>query len=250
MYETAQLAQLSGTEQYKNIPVGGQYFDSIKLGKYGNFYLEHYSQQKDVREDPTLLGDSFGATILKIRRKLIKWSDKVKVLESVEYDAGAEEIRTTAGTITEKQAKEQGAKVQLVLYALVGSDVAKITVTGGSLYNPDDDTDLRLYSYLQTFEGDDHVFTCVTTVSSKQHTYTDRDGFERQDYQMTFARNSKIENMDAVGDALTSLAMTLVENDERDARFLGSTGKSNTITTERPAVPSSDENDDPDAIPF
>lgn len=219
-----QLAILSGTNNLKNTPAGGGYYDTITLAKDGNFYLAHYSEPKATRPDPTKLGTDFAMTIIKLRFKQSLWQDKVQVLESVEYDAGATGIPTTQGTMTEAEAKAKGAKKALIAYGLYEGKMVKMTVSGGSLYNPDDTEDLRLYSYLQDFGDDEHIFMYETVVSSKENTY-EFGGETKTNYQMTFAKsvNSDIE---AVGVALPLLVADLVENDKRDLRFLKHTSPS------------------------
>lgn len=220
-YTAQELATLSGDKEYKQAPVGGQYYDTITLGKDGKFYLAYYSQPKNERKDPDTLGDSVTLTILKIRRKLSKWENNAQVLESVEYDAGVETVPTTQGDLSEKDAKARGAKVALVLYCLLNGTTVKLTVTGGSLYNPDDLDDMRLYTYLQLFEEDEHTFMYETRIGAKVNTYV-FDGVEKTNYQMTFKRGTSHTNLDAVGSALVVLPATLEENDARDLKWLGS----------------------------
>lgn len=214
-----QIAQLAGTDAYKGGHVGGSYYDTVTLGKDGKFYLAFYSQEKDKRPDPFCLGESFDFTILKVRSKLIQWENSKKVLESVEYDAETAKIATTAGDLTEKEAKERGAKVSKVLYGTRDGKLVKLTVSGGSLYNPDDEVDLRLYNYLQSFEGDDHSFMYTTTVKAKAVEYT-HEGETKSSYHMTFHKG-KPSDMQAVGTSLTALVEELADCDARDLKFLG-----------------------------
>lgn len=241
-----QIAALSGANAYKGGHVGGSYYDTITLGKDGKFYLAHYSQPKDKREDPTLLGDTFAMTIIKVRSKLTRWQDNAQTLSSVEYDAGTEIVATTAGDITEKQAKEMGAKKSIIIYGLVNEKITKITVTGGSLYNPDDTEDLRLYSYLQSFEGDDHSFMVETVVTAKEVVY-EYNGEKKLTYHMTFAKGAPNgdKELAVVGAKLTELIDQLKDNDARDLKFLGSTPKS-----AAPTVAGADNEINPDDIPF
>jgi len=253
-YTAEQLAVLSGDKEYKQAPAGGQYYDTITLGKDGKFYLAYYSQPKTERKDPDTLGESVTLTILKIRRKLSKWENNVQVLESVEYDAGASTIPTTRGDLTEKDAKGQGAKVALVLYCLLNGTTVKLAVTGGSLYNPNDLDDMRLYTYLQSFEDDDHAYMYDTVVRAKPNTYT-FDGVEKSNYQMTFKRGNALADLDAVGSALVVLPATLEENDARDLKWLGTSkpapsyGEPAKAATANSAVLPTDEIN-PDDIPF
>lgn len=214
-----QLAAMAGTNAYKGGHVGGSYYDTITLGKDGKFYLSFYSQPKDKREDPKALGSAIKLTFLKVRSKLTKWQDNVKVLESIEYDAGADVIPTTKGEMTEKEAKEIGAKKSLIIYGKYKEGIVKLTVSGGSLYNPDDEDDLRLYSYLQSFEGDDHTFMFETNVKAKEIEY-EFDGESKTTYHMIFARG-KESDLEEVGTLLTQLVEGLPENDARDLKFLG-----------------------------
>lgn len=218
-----QLAQMAGTNAYKGGHVGGSYYDTLTLGKDGKFYLSFYSQKKEEREDPKALSGSVDLTILKIRGKLTKWQDNAKVLESVEYDAGTTEIATNKGIMSEKEAKDFGAKKSLVVYADYKGSLVKLTVSGGSLYNPDDEEDLRLYSYLQSFEGDDHTFMVQTKVKAKEVEY-EFDGESKTTYHMTFAKG-KASDLRVVGELLTSLTESLPENDARDLKFIGWTKK-------------------------
>lgn len=223
-----QLAAMAGTNAYKGGHVGGSYHDVITLGKDGKFYLAHYSQPKDKREDPEVLGSKVSLTILKIRSKFTKWENNTKVIESLEFDAGAETIQTSNGTRTEKALKEFGAKKALVIYAKYKDGLVKLTVSGGSLYNPDDTEDLRLYSYLQSFEGDDHSFMFETTVKAKEVDY-EFGGESKTTYHMTFAKG-KASDLEAVGTLLTQLVSELPENDQRDLRFLSTTPKAISTT--------------------
>lgn len=223
MYTPEELAALAGTNAYKGGHVGGSYYDTITLGKDGKFYLSYYSQPKDKREDPVAIGSKLNLTIVKVRSKLTKWQNNAKELESVEYDAGATKIATTKGDLTEKEAKEMGAKKSLVLYAEFKGSLVKLTVSGGSLYNPDDEDDLRLYSYLQSFEGDDHIFMVETTVKAKEVAY-EFDGENKTTYHMTFAKGKK-SDLALVGTTLTTLTESLPDNDARDLKFLGFTKK-------------------------
>lgn len=223
MMTPEQLAAMAGTNAYKGGHVGGSYYDTITLGKDGKFYLSHYSQPKDKREDPEMIGSKVNITILKIRSKLVQWQDNAKVLESVEYDAGADLIDTSKGRMTEKEAKEAGAKKSLVVYANYKDNLVKLTVTGGSLYNPDDEEDLRLYSYLQSFEGDDHTFMVETTVKAKEVEY-EYNGEDKKTYHMTFAKG-KASDLETVGTLLTKLVNELPDNDLRDTKFIGMTKK-------------------------
>jgi len=223
-YDPAALAAITGENAYKSAPVGGQYFNAVSLGKDGKYYVTYYSQPKDQREDQKMLPSPFKATILKIRRKLSRWIKEQHTfdLKSVEYDAGATTIPTTLGDMTEKDAKAQGASVQLVLYILVGGRIVKADVSGGSLYNPNDTEDLRLYSYLQSFENEDeHTFMYETLIGSKLG--TNRDGTPSQYYDMTFRRGALHTSLDEVGAAITSLPDILAENDARDLKYLGAT---------------------------
>jgi hypothetical protein len=214
-----EIAVLAGTNAYKGGNVGGAYYDTVTLGKDGKFYLSFYSQEKDKREDPACLNESFDMVILKVRSKLIQWENSTKVLESVEYDAGAEQVATTAGDLTEKQAKDRGAKVNKIIYGLYKGKPVKLTVSGGSLFNPDDDEDLRLYNYLQSFEADDHSFMYTTTVKAKSVEYT-HEGETKSSYHMTFSKG-KPSDLQAVGASLTALVEELVDCDARDLKFLG-----------------------------
>lgn len=221
-YSPEQLAAMSGTNAYKGGHTGGSYYDTVTLGKDGKFYLAHYSQPKDKREDPSCLGESVEIVIMKIRGKLIRWENNTQTLASVEYDAGAEIIATTVGDMSEKDAKAAGAKKAVVLYALYKGSLVKLTVSGGSLYNPEDTESLRLYSYLQSFEGDDHTFMYKTTIAAKEVQY-EYDGESKTTYHMTFAKGA--ENTEAelgvVGESLTVLVEELVDADIRDLKFLG-----------------------------
>ena len=236
-----QLAVMAGTNAYKGGHVGGSQYDTITLGKDGKFYLAYYSQPKDQREDPIVLGTEFTFTILKIRQKFIYWKDNTKVLESVEYDAGADLIDTNKGKMTEKDAKcidgftdEEkpkpiGAKVSRVIYAKYKDGIVKLQVTGGSLYNPDDTENLRLLNYLQSFEGDDHVFMFETTVKTLEHEYEYNDE-DKKTYHMTFAQG-KASDLEAVGALLTKLVVELPENDASALKWLNSTPKATTTST-------------------
>lgn len=235
-----QIAQMAGTNAYKGSPVGGGYYDTITLGKDGKFYLAFYSQEKDKRPDPQTLGESFDFTILKVRSKLIQWENSTKVLESVEYDAGTDRIATSAGDMTEKEAKGRGAKVSKVLYGLKDNKVVKVTVTGGSLYNPDDEVDLRLFTYLQSFEEDDHSFMYTTTVKAKEVEYI-KDNETKTNYQMTFKKGAATD-LQVVGKSLTTLMEELPENDARDLKFLG--------VNNSPKTPDSSQDINPEDIPF
>lgn len=217
-----QIAALSGSNAYKGGHTGGSYYDTITLGKDGKFYLAHYSQPKDKREDPSCLGESVEVVIVKIRGKLTRWENNVQTLTSVEYDAGTDVIATTVGDMSEKDAKGMGAKKAVVLYVLRDGAIAKMTVSGGSLYNPEDTESLRLYSYLQSFEGDDHTFMYKTIVTAKEVQY-EYDGEAKTTYHMTFtkgAENTPVE-LGAVGESLTVLVEELVDADARDLKFLG-----------------------------
>ena len=247
-----ELAQMAGTNAYKGGHVGGSYYDTITLGKDGKFYLSYYSQPKDKREDPIVIKGSVKMAIIKVRSKLTKWQDNAKVLESVEYDAGATEIATTKGNLSEKEAKDLGAKKSLVLYGVYKGSLVKLTVSGGSLYNPDDEDDLRLYSYLQSFEGDDHIFMFETEVKAKEVEY-EYNGEDKTTYHMTFAKG-KESNLEEVGECLKSLTESLPENDARDLKFLGYTKKADEQyegtggTVPKGAL--DDEEINPEDIPF
>ena len=232
-----QIEQLAGTNAYKGGHVGNSQYDTITLGKDGKFYLAYYSQPKDQREDPIVIGSKVSLTILKIRQKFIYWKDNTKVLESVEYDAGADLIDTNQGKMTEKDAqciggltgeekpKPIGAKVSRVIYAKYKDGIVKLQVTGGSLYNPDDTENLRLLNYLQSFEGDDHVFMFETTVKAKEVEYKNREtGKTETTYHMTFTKD-KASDLEAVGVLLTKLVAELPENDASALKFLGYTKK-------------------------
>lgn len=221
MYTKEQLDALSGVKEYTQAPVGGAYYDAITLGKDGKFYLAHYSQPKASREDPKCLDGAFEMTIVKIRRKLTAWVNGTKNLESVEYDAGATEVLTTNGMMTEAKAKSFGASVALVVYGIYDGKIVKLQVTGGSLYNPEDTQHLRLYSYLQSYSDAESVYDYATIVGAKQNRYTDGAGISRENYQMVFKRSEKASDLEVVGATLTELAKQLPENDARDAKFLG-----------------------------
>lgn len=246
IFTKEQLAELLGDKEYKSAPTGGQYFDTINLGKDGKYYISFYSQPKDEREDPEMLGEVFKMTIVKIRRKLSKWLDRTNVLDSVEYDAGTDLVHTTAGDITEKEAKSQGAKVALILYGLYDGKTVKLTVTGGSLYNPDDEEDLRLYSYLQSFEEDEHTFMFETTIGAKENTYTDPDGIEHTNYQMTFKKGKEHKKLDAIGEVMVALPAILEENDARDLKYLGK----NSAKATTPVETKDEDLIDVDSVPF
>jgi len=252
MYTREQLDALSGTKAYQNTPIGGAYYDTITLGKDGKFYLAHYSQPKDKREDPKCLYGAFTMTILKIRRKLIAWSDSTKTFESVEYDAGATDVLTTAGTMTEKDAKnDYEAKVSLIVYGIHNGTIVKMPVTGGSLYNPDDTAHMRLYSYLQSFDESESVYDFETIVGAKANNYTDGAGVARSNYQMVFKRGEKAADMEVVGTALTKLMAELPENDARDAKFLGSSKPKSEADKQFDAIGAAPAGEiDPNDVPF
>ncbi len=236
-----QIAALSGSNAYKGSHLGGGYYDTITLGKDGKFYLAYYSQKKDERQDPTALGETFAMTILKLRGKLSKWENNVQTLTSVEYDAGTEVIATTVGDISEAEAKKLGAKKAVVIYALVNEKITKLQVAGGSLYNPEDEEDLRLYPYLQSFEGDDHSFMVETVVTAKEVKYA-YEGEEKTTYHMTFAKGApnKDAELAVVGEKLVQLIDELKDNDARDLKFLGSAPK-----TAAPTVAGADDSGEP-----
>lgn len=227
-YSKEELAKMSGSKEQGGAPIGGVYYNTITLGKDGKFYISFYSQPKDTRKDPDMLGSEVTLPIIKIRRKINKWQDKVNVLESTEYDAGTELIHTTAGDITEKEAKGMGGKVSLVVYAIKDDELVKFTVSGGSLYNPNDEDDMRLYGYLQSFGDDEHIFMFDTIIGAKENTYIDKDGIEAVNYQMTFKRGKTLKSLELIGTKLAELIKQIEENDARDLRFLGSHGKSTT----------------------
>jgi hypothetical protein len=237
MYTKEELDALSGAGAYRSSPVGGGYYDTITLGKDGKFYLAHYSQDKAERQDPTTLGDTFTCTVLKIRRKCVMWINGRKEMESVEYDAEATDVHTTYGPMTEAQAKTRGAKVELHVYMLIDGNITKMQVMGGSLYNPDDTTDMRLYTYLQSLE-EGELATITTVVGAKENRYT-HEGVEKTNYQMTFKRGTELTDLTPVGDALTRLVAELPENDARDAKWLGrsSTATSTPATQAFDAIP-------------
>jgi hypothetical protein len=260
-----QLAQMAGTNAYKGGHVGGSQYDTITLGKDGKFYLAYYSQPKDQREDPIVIGSKVSLTILKIRQKFIYWKDNTKVLESVEYDAGADLIDTNQGKMTEKDAKcidgftdetdEEkpkpiGAKVSRVIYAKYKDGIVKLQVTGGSLYNPDDTENLRLLNYLQSFEGDDHVFMYETTVKAKEVEYKNREtGKTETTYHMTFTKD-KASDLEAVGVLLTKLVAELPENDASALKFLGYTKKTEASYEGSKAPDYPEDEINPEDIPF
>ncbi len=238
-----EIAKMSGTDSYKGGHMGASYHDTISLGKDGKFYLSHYSQPKDKREDPEAIGSEVSITILKIRSKLTKWQDNVQVLTSVEYDAGTEVIETTQGKMSEKEAKGLGAKKSLIVYGKYKDGLVKLTVSGGSLYNPDDEVGLRLYSYLQSFEGDDHSFMVETTVKAKEVKY-EYEGEEKVTYHMTFAKG-KESDLAVVGTLLTQLVAELPDNDARDLKFLGFTKKADAEYAGDAKPAAVDESDEP-----
>jgi hypothetical protein len=246
-YTKEQLAELSGDKAYKGSPVGGSYMDTITLGKDGNFYISFYSQPKNERQDPEMIDNELIITILKIRRKLSMWLDKQNILDCVEYDAGTELIQTTDGEMSEKDAKKQGAKVALILYILYEGRMVKLSVSGGSLYNPDDEEDLRLYSYLQSFEEDEHPFMFETIIGAKENSYIDNIGETKTNYQMTFKKGKEHNNLDEIGEALTALPAILEENDARDFKFLG---KNNQPKSSTSTVETNEEEINPDDVPF
>lgn len=240
-YTKEDLAALSGDKEQGGSAVGGNYFDTLTLGKDGKYYISYYSQPKDERQDPDVLGETVKLVMMKIRRKISKWVDKTNVLESVEYDAGTERVSTTAGDISEKEAKAQGGKVALVVYAILKGETVKFTVSGGSLYNPKDEENMRLYSYLNSFADDEHTFMFETVLGAVENKYTDEDGFETTNYQMTFKRGKELKSLEEVGTKLTELAEQLPENDARDLKFLGKNGsKAEQVTAKK------DEDDDAD----
>lgn len=243
-YTPSQLAAMSGEATYKQAPTGGNYFDTITLAKDGKLYVSYYSQPKDERKDPDELATPVVGTIIKIRRTLIAFENGRPSLKSVEYDADADRILTTKGELTEKEAKDMGAKVQLVLYVLYNNQITKLQVSGGSLYNPNDEQDMRLYTYLQSFEEDDHSFMHETHIATKPNTYTDSEGFDKTSYQLTFKRGTKHDNLDAVGAAMERLNAELPECDERDKKFLNYTPKADTTApVEYPA--GTEDSDEP-----
>ena len=257
-----QIEQLAGTNAYKGGHVGNSQYDTITLGKDGKFYLAYYSQPKDQREDPIVIGSKVSLTILKIRQKFIYWKDNTKVLESVEYDAGADLIDTNKGKMTEKDAKcidgftdEEkpkpiGAKVSRVIYAKYKDGIVKLQVTGGSLYNPDDTENLRLLNYLQSFEGDDHVFMYETTVKAKEVEYKNREtGKTETTYHMTFTKD-KASDLEAVGVLLTKLVAELPENDASALKFLGYTKKAEASYDGSKAPDYPEDEINPEDIPF
>jgi len=231
--DTEKIAQMAGTDKFKGGHVGGSYVDTITLGKDGKFYKAFYSQPKDKREDPKNLGTSIKVTLLKIRGKLTRWEENQQTLESVEYDAGTDLIATTKGDMSEQTAKGLGAKKALIVYALHDGGLVKLTVSGGSLYSPapeegDEDYDekmkvhlktLRLYSYLQSFEGDEHTFMVETEMKALLNEY-EWDGEKKTNYHMTFSAG-KESDIEAVGKALEQLVEELIDNDARDLKFLG-----------------------------
>jgi hypothetical protein len=215
----AEIAKMAGTDAYKGGHVGGGYHDTITLGKDGKFYLAYYSQLKTERADPICLGDSVDVTFLKVRSKLTRWEDNKQTLTSVEYDAEAGEIATSIGAMTEKEAKASGAKKALVIYALHEGKLVKMQVAGGSLYNPDDEENLRLYSYMQSFEGDDHTFMSVTKIAAIENEY-EWEGETKKSFHMCFAKEGE-SNLEKVGSSLEALMAELEENDARDLKFIG-----------------------------
>jgi hypothetical protein len=124
----------------------------------------------------------------------------------------------------------------------------KLTVSGGSLYNPDDEEDLRLYSYLQSFEGDDHIFMAETTVKAKEFAY-EFNGEDKTTYHMTFAKGKK-SDLALVGTTLTTLTESLPDNDARDFMFLGFTKKADEQYAGKKMPDYPEDEINPDDVPF
>lgn len=246
-YTKEQLDALSGDTNYKQSPVGGVYYDTITLGKDGKYYVNFYSQPKDKRSDPSVIGDTFIATILKIRRKLIQWDDNTKVLESVEYDTDSDAIYTTQGVMSEKEAKALGAKVDVVLYLLTEQGIRKYTVPRNSLFS--DTADDTYYGYIQSFDRDsgERSYMFETVFGTKQTAYKDRKGQDATGIQTTFKRGAEHVSLDEVGKEITSLPEILAENDARDKKWLGS-NKPTTQTSTPIEYPSEEIN--PNDVPF
>ncbi len=246
-YTAEQLRALSGQEDYASAPVGGSYYDALAMGKDGNFYLTHYSAPKSERPDPTALGTSVTVPVLKMRRQFQRWSDADNAydIKSVEYDASTPTVATTHGDMSEKQAKAQGAKVSIILYVLVNGKIAKLKVSGSSLYNPEDTENLRLYTYLQSFDEGETLATFETNIKSVTRTYTNKEGVEASTVDMAFSRGKEVADLTAIGDALTAITTALPENDARDLKYLGSSKPKTQAPSAYPA-----EEINPDDVPF
>lgn len=254
-YDPAALADITGENNYKNMPVGGMYYDTVTLGKDGKYYINFYSQPKDKRQDPQSLGGEFVGTIIKIRRKLIQWDNGTKVLESVEYDKESDTIQTTNGFMSEKEAKKLGAKVDIVLYVLTKQGIVKYTVPRNALFSDESPED-AYYGYIQSFDRDngEHTYQFETIFGTKDSTYVNRNGEQVTSPRGTFKRGALHTSLDDVGAAIMSLPEILAENDARDLKWLGSTKKHASEVdqqfegTSKPVYPSEEIN--PDDIPF
>lgn len=227
-FNIADLAAYAGDEEYKGLPVTTN-MDELKLGTDGKFYVTHYSGEKTDGAWPIDdMGESVEVVVLKVRRKIEKWDNHEMVVASHEYSSRTAKVKVAVKNgdeveeyeMTEKEAKEKyGAKVPIILYVMVVSTgtVVKLKVTGQSLYNPDDTESLRLYSYLQTFEGEQHSFMFVTKLVAKVSGASE-DG--KPYYNITFVRGDEldVERLNRVGGLIVGLKTTLDEADKVAAK--------------------------------
>ena len=183
---TDELAMMSGTKAYKPLPAFTLY-PELSLKKNGKFYVTEYNPETKARDDREATANETKGTIVKIRRKIMRFTGGTLDLSSHEYDTADAPITLSDGTTrTEKEAKEDGAKVWRVLYfyATTGQ-VFKVAVSGHSLYNPDS-TDLRLLNYLQEFADNEYSFQYMTEIYATSET----EG-EVTWYNMAFRRHEK-----------------------------------------------------------
>lgn len=252
-YDMADLAYYAGTQQYAALSAANSVrFDSIKLGTDGRFYLTRYSQGKDATGYQIVdLTNAFTTTIVRIRRKMVAYDETGSIsVASHEYDRRNDMVPlSTDETMTEKQAKDKytNIKVRLVLFLALPTGIAKLEVSGGSLYNKTD-TDLRLYNYLQSYEANDHCFSATTYIKSKYVENEDTGSY----YNMTFARGDahSEEMLDKVGDTIIALKLAIDQYDAETRKYspIFSSNKKESDDVVTPAMV--DANADYSDIPF
>ena len=241
------LSQYSGEEYYRrplklNLP-------EIRLnGNEGSFKRVVKVNNEYVVED---IGNELIGTILRIRRKLVDYKEKISTSEHNHPN----DIVTLFGANDKGVAKElrqkyQNLRTQQILYFLLDTEeLVKVVVRGASLGSENKPEDsISFYDYLNSFEKDEHIWEYQTKLipmpeKGKLGTY----------YAISFEKANKIEDLTSVNDKKKEISFVLKSQDEyyklreeKDPEVIGKKEEKENV----PTVQIDDEDTKAEDLPF
>lgn len=172
------IADKTGEKQYRGAPEGFKANEIRVDGETGQFtYINLKDKKEGEKAETKELGNAIQLVFLKIRRVLAYYdSEKEQFVSTNEHNSPSDFVylfkKNKQGTAREIREEFDKLRTRQVVYALYASkvhepEVVRLQVKGASLGSKNKaDTTTDFYSYLQSFEGDDHVHQFMTELGS------------------------------------------------------------------------------------